>query len=66
MSGWINNEKVVQGLEKNYNKKMCHELHHKSFEESILQYITVCRLMIHKKLGIKKYSSILGKNWIQF
>ena len=54
MSGWINNEKVMQGLEKNYNKKMRHELRHKSFEESILQYKTVCRLMIHKKLGIKE------------
>ena len=34
-SGWINNGKVMQGLEDIYYKKLCNKLHHKNFEESI-------------------------------
>ena len=45
-SGWINNGKVMQGLENIYYKKLRYEHHHKNFEESILRDITPYGLRI--------------------
>ena len=63
VSGWINNGKVMQGLENIYNKKLRYEHHHKNFEESILRDITPYGLSIYKKPGIGGISPDFMEQW---
>ena len=62
-SGWINNGKVMQGLENMYYTKLRYELHHKNFEESILRDITRYGLRIYKKPGISVISAGFMEKW---
>ena len=63
VSGWINNGKVMQGLENIYYKKLRYEHHHKNFEESILRDITPYALRIYKKPGISGISPDIMEQW---
>ena len=63
VSSWINNGKVMQGLEKIYYKKLRYEHHHKNFEESVLRDITPYGLRIYKKLGISGISPGFMEQW---
>ena len=56
LSGWINNGKVMEGLENIYNKKLYYEHYHSNFEESVLRDITPYGLSIYKKAGISRIS----------
>ena len=62
-SGWINNGKVIQGLEKIYSKKLRCEHHHKNFEESILRDTTPYGLTIYNKPGISGISPGFMEQW---
>ena len=63
VSSWINNGKVMQGLEKIYYKKLHYEHHHKNFEESVLRDITPYGLRIYKKPGISGISPGFMEQW---
>ena len=56
LSGWINNGKVMEGLENIYNKKLYYEHYHQNFDKSILRDITPYGLSIYKKAGISRIS----------
>ena len=63
VSSWINNGKVMEGLEKNYYKKLRYEHHHKNFEESVLRDITPYGLRIYKKPVISGISPGFMEQW---
>ena len=63
VSSWINNGKVMQGLEKIYYEKLRYEHHHKNFEESVLRDITPYGLRIYKKPGISGISPGFMEQW---
>ena len=66
VSGWMINEKAMQGVENIYYKKFRSEHHHKNFEESILGDITPYGLRIYKNRESVEFHLILWSNGIQF